>query len=110
MSGTPIIDADEFVTAVTPLLAEQNLGALVEFAGAPLVHPNARLTVRRTFEAIAAVGAQRCVLTTDVFSKWVPPEPEMLRMFAEQLHFLGCSAADIATMVVENPRRALGGL
>ncbi len=98
----------DYVDRLDQLVELADLGALIEFAGAPLVHPNAHLTVRRTFEAIAAVGPQRCVLTTDVFSKWVPPEPEMLRMFAEQLHFLGCSAADIATMVVDNPRRALG--
>jgi hypothetical protein len=97
----------DYVEDLAQLTELADLGALIEFAGAPLVHPNAHLTVRRTFEAIAAVGPQRCVLTTDVFSKWVPPEPEMLRMFAEQLHFLGCSAADIATMVVTNPRQAL---
>jgi hypothetical protein len=83
------------------------LGALVEFAGGPLVHPDAHLTVRQTFDAIEAVGPQHAVLTTDVFSKWVPPEPEMLRMFAEQLHFLGCSPADLRTMLVTNPRRLL---
>lgn len=98
----------DYVDSPSPLVELADLGALIEFAGAPLVHPNAHLTVRRTFEAIAAVGPRRCVLTTDVFSKWVPPQPEMLRMFAEQLHFLGCSAGDIATMVADNPRRALG--
>jgi hypothetical protein len=83
------------------------LGALVEFAAAPLVHPDAHLTVRQTFEAIQAVGPQHTVLTTDVFSKWVPPEPEMLRIFVEQLHFLGCSAEDLRDMLVTNPRRLL---
>jgi len=38
MSGQPIIDADEFVTAVTPLLAEQNLGALVELLRSKWTH------------------------------------------------------------------------
>lgn len=84
------------------------LGALVEFPGAPLVHPEAHLTVRQTYEAIRAVGPENVVLTTDVFSKWVPPEPEMLRMYAEQLVFLGCTAAELRTMLVENPRRFLG--
>jgi hypothetical protein len=98
----------DYADSPAQLVELADLGALIEFAGAPLVHPDARLTVRRTFEAIEAVGPRRCVLTTDVFSKWVPPQPEMLRMFAEQLHYLGCSAEDIATMVADNPRRALG--
>lgn len=83
------------------------LGALVEFAAAPLVHPDAHLTVRQTFDAIEAVGPQHAVLTTDVFSKWVPPEPEMLRIFTEQLHFLGCSADELRAMLVTNTRRFL---
>ncbi|HVQ95812.1 MAG TPA: DUF6282 family protein [Mycobacteriales bacterium] len=98
----------DYVDTLDQLVELADLGALIEFPGAPLVHPDARLTVRRTFDAISAVGPHRCVLTTDVFSRWVPPQPEMLRMFAEQLHFLGCAADDIATMVVDNPRRALG--
>lgn len=97
-----------YVDDPTQLTELADLGALIEFAGAPLVHPDAHLTVRQTYQAIEAVGPARSVLTTDVFSRWVPPQPEMLRMFAEQLHFLGCSATDIATMVVRNPRRALG--
>ena len=97
-----------YVESPAQLAELADLGALLEFAGAPLVHPEAQLTLRQTYEAIEVVGAHRSVLTTDVFSRWVPPQPEMLRMFAEQLHFLGCSTADIATMVVDNPRRALG--
>lgn len=85
-----------------------DMGALVEFPGAPLVHPQGHLTVRDTFAAIEVLGPRHAVLTTDVFSKWVPPQPEMLRMFAEQLHFLGCSADDLHMMLFANPRRFLG--
>jgi hypothetical protein len=48
------------------------------------------------------------VLTTGIFSRWVPPEPECLRMFTEQLNYLGIAAADIRQMLVTNPRRFLG--
>ena len=41
------------------------------------------------------VGPERAVLTTDVFSRWVPPEPECLRMFVEQLAYLGWTAEQI---------------
>jgi hypothetical protein len=48
------------------------------------------------------------VLTTDIFSRWVPPEPECFRMFTEQLSYLGIPPDDIRRMLVSNPRRFLG--
>ncbi|MCO8276722.1 DUF6282 family protein [Actinoplanes sp. TRM 88003] len=84
------------------------MGAYLEFCNAPLVHPDAHLTVRDVHEALTAVGAEHAVLTTDVFSRWVPPEPECLRMFVEQLAYLGWSDDQIATMVSTNPRTFLG--
>lgn len=83
------------------------LGAYVEFAAAPLVHPDAHLSVRDVHEALTAIGPERAVLTTDVFSRWVPPEPECLRMFVEQLAYLGWTAAQLRTMVATNPREFL---
>ncbi|MGN9910265.1 DUF6282 family protein [Phytohabitans sp. LJ34] len=84
-----------------------DMGAYVEFCNAPLVHPDGHLTVRDVHEALTAVGPERAILTTDVFSRWVPPEPECLRMFVEQLAYLGWTAEQIATMVVANPRAFL---
>jgi hypothetical protein len=55
-----------------------------------------------------AIGPAQAVLTTDVFSRWVPPEPECFRMFAEQLSYLGIPPHDIRQMLVANPRRFLG--
>ncbi|MCM4076406.1 DUF6282 family protein [Paractinoplanes hotanensis] len=83
-------------------------GAYLEFCNAPLVHPDAHLTVRDVHEALTAVGPERAILTTDVFSRWVPPEPECLRMFVEQLAYLGWADDQIATMVSTNPRTFLG--
>jgi len=85
-----------------------DMGAYLEFCNAPLVHPDGHLTVRDVHEALAGVGPERAILTTDVFSRWVPPEPECLRMFVEQLAYLGWSAEQIATMVATNPRAFLG--
>ncbi|MGI5149758.1 DUF6282 family protein [Plantactinospora sp. CA-294935] len=85
-----------------------DLGAYLEFCNAPLVHPDGHLTVRDVHEALCAVGPERAILTTDVFSRWVPPEPECLRMFVEQLAYLGWTAEQIATMVATNPRAFLG--
>jgi hypothetical protein len=85
-----------------------DMGAYLEFCNAPLVHPDGHLTVRDVHEALSAVGPERAILTTDVFSRWVPPEPECLRMFVEQLAYLGWTAEQIAAMVVTNPRAFLG--
>ena len=84
------------------------MGAFLEFANAPLVHPDGHLTVRDVHEALSAVGAEHAILSTDVFSRWVPPEPECLRMFVEQLAYLGWTAEQIAMMVSTNPRTFLG--
>ncbi|BCB89440.1 DUF6282 family protein [Phytohabitans suffuscus] len=85
-----------------------DMGAYLELCNAPLVHPDGHLTIRDVHEALSAVGPERVILTTDVFSRWVPPEPECLRMFVEQLAYLGWTAEQIATMVATNPRAFLG--
>lgn len=84
-------------------------GAYVEFCNAPLVHPDGHLSIRDVHEALSALGPERAILTTDVFSRWVPPEPECLRMFVEQLAYLGWTSEQITTMVSTNPRAFLGG-
>ncbi|WP_432839720.1 DUF6282 family protein [Dactylosporangium sp. CA-092794] len=83
-------------------------GAYLEFANAPLVHPDGHMTVRDVHAALRAVGPQRAILSTDVFSRWVPPEPECLRMFLEQLAYLGWTPEELSTMVSANPRAFLG--
>lgn len=85
-----------------------DMGAFLEFCNAPLVHPDAHLTVRDVHESLSRLGPDRAILTTDVFSRWVPPEPECLRMFLEQLAHLGWTGGQIATMVTANPLAFLG--
>jgi hypothetical protein len=85
-----------------------DLGAFVEFCNAPLLHPDGHLTIRAVHAGLEAIGPAQAVLTTDIFSRWVPPEPECFRMFAEQLSYLGIPPADIRRMLVANPRRFLG--
>jgi hypothetical protein len=92
----------------TDLREFTDMGAFVEFAAAPLLHPDGHLTIRDVHAALSEIGPGRVILSTDVFSRWVPPEPECLRMFLEQLAYLGWSAEDIATMVSTNPREFLG--
>lgn len=85
-----------------------DLGAFVEFAGAPLLHPDSRLSIRDVHGAMSALGPDRILLSTDAFSRWAPPEPECLRMFTEQLAYLRWQPAQLRQMTVDNPRAFLG--
>jgi Family of unknown function (DUF6282) len=90
------------------LVVFAQLGAYVEFCCGPLLHPDGRESIRDVHEAIGTVGADHVVLTTDAFSRWAPPQPECLRMFAEQLAYLGWSPAELHQMLALNPRAFLG--
>lgn len=83
-------------------------GVLVELAAAPLMHPDGHLHVRDVANAVHTLGAERLVLSSDVFSRWAPPEPECLRIVAEQLNHLGVPAPHLHRMLAGNPRRFLG--
>jgi len=85
-----------------------HLGAFVEFCYAPIIHPDSHLSVRDVHEAMSALGPDQIVLSTDAFSRWAPPEPECLRMFVEQLAYLGWQPAQLRQMTAANPRAFLG--
>jgi hypothetical protein len=108
--GQPVLVTHPLHYASDPaeLRVFAELGAYVEFCNGPLLHPDAHLTIRDIHAAIAAVGTERVVLSTDAFSRWAPPQPECLRMFAEQLAYLGWSPADLHQMLAVNPRNFLG--
>jgi hypothetical protein len=97
-----------YVSDPAELRAFTQLGAYIEFCNAPLFHPDGHLTIRQIQAAIEVVGADHAVLSTDAFSRFAPPEPECLRMFAEQLAYLGWSPADLHRMLAVNPRDFLG--
>jgi len=90
------------------LIVFAELGAYVEFCSGPLLHPDAHESIRGVHEAIGVVGADHVVLTTDAFSRWAPPQPECLRIFAEQLAYLGWSPGELHRMLAVNPRDFLG--
>jgi Family of unknown function (DUF6282) len=84
------------------------LGAYLEFCNGPLLHPDSHLTVKDIHVALETLGTDRAVLSTDAFSRWAPPQPECLRMFAEQLAYLGWRPAELHQMLAVNPRAFLG--
>jgi hypothetical protein len=85
-----------------------DLGAFVEFCNGPLIHPDSHLSIRDVHQAMSALGPDRVLLSTDAFSRWAPAEPECLRIFTEQLAFLGWSPAQLRQMTADNPRAFLG--
>jgi hypothetical protein len=83
-------------------------GALIEFCA---LHSFSLLSVVPTDETarlVQELGAEHCVLTTDSFNDWAPPEPEMLRMGVGRLLSCGLTADQLRLMVYDNPRWALG--
>lgn len=97
-----------YVSDPAELRVFAELGAYVEFCNGSLLHPDGHLTIRDVHAAISAVGPEHAVLSTDAFSRWAPPQPECLRMFAEQLAYLGWSPAELHRMLAVNPRDFLG--
>lgn len=84
------------------------LGAYIEFCNGPVMHPDSKHTIRDVHDMLSAVGPDRSLLSTDAFSRWAPPEPECLRIFVEQLAYLGWQPDQLRRMTVDNPRAFLG--
>jgi len=97
-----------YVDSPAELRRFTDAGALVELAAAPLLHPDGHLHVRDLARTVEELGPDQLVLSSDVFSRWVPPEPECLRMIAEQLAYLGVDRPALHRMLAANPRRFLG--
>ncbi len=100
---------DSNSTAATreEILEMASLGATIEICALGMLPPFHRLHPRTAIEIIGQVTPQRAVLTTDYFFDWAPSAPETLRMIVGILLSLGLPAADIATMLHDNPRRLL---
>lgn len=97
-----------YAESVAELAELADLGAFIEFSAAPLLHPDAELSVRAVRAAIAELGSGQVVLTSDAFSRWAPAAPEALRILLEQLAYLGCTAEELAEMTARNPARVIG--
>jgi hypothetical protein len=96
--STSIEDAREYA----------RLGAILEFTFAGTVAAHKPLVIRQVADLVRELGPQHCMLTTDVFFEYLPPQPEALRMFAHQMCFVGIPEEDVRTMIVSNPTRLLG--
>ncbi|TFB72116.1 hypothetical protein E3O06_10930 [Cryobacterium glaciale] len=83
-------------------------GAMVEITAVLTMMPRPPISVADVYDTICRLGADRVVLSSDVFFKWLPPHAQMLAMFIGQLRSLGSGEAEFTSMLVDNPARLLG--
>jgi hypothetical protein len=85
-----------------------DMGALIEHCFTPCTHLRQRLDPRRIVEAIDYVGADRCVMSSDMGQPVNPIPREGFRMFVKTMLHLGVSQGDVDLMIRENPAKLLG--
>lgn len=93
---------------VEEAVAVADAGACVEITAVGIYPEIARTTPAGLAEIVDAVGAHRCVLTSDYFFSWSPPSTRMLLDLAEGLIASGVDRDGVRAMLVDNPRRLLG--
>ncbi len=102
----PILD---FIGATPAQLIEvADLGYIVEFTWISAFPMWQGLDPKDVVASIRAVGAERCILTTDAQGDYNPTAPEMYRMFIATMLQLGVEKEDIEIMVKRNPARLAG--
>ena len=84
------------------------MGAIIEHSFTPCTHLRQRLDPRRIVEAIQFVGAERCILSSDMGQPVNPIPREGFRIFVKTMLHLGIPQRDIDVMIRENPSRLLG--
>jgi hypothetical protein len=85
-----------------------DMGATIEHCFTPCTHLRQRLDPRRIVEAIDYVGADRCIMSSDMGQPVNPLPREGFRMFVKTMLHLGVSQGDIDMMIRENPAKFLG--
>lgn len=85
-------------------LAER--GAIIEKCYLPVVHGD--ITVREVVESVAAIGAERCVLSTDHGQADNESPPGAYAVFVDRLRDAGMDDRAIRALTRETPRRLLG--
>jgi len=84
------------------------MGATIEHSFTPCTHLRQRLDPSRIVEAIDYVGAENCVMSSDMGQPVNPIPREGFRMFVKTMLHLGISRGDVDTMIRDNPAKLLG--
>lgn len=84
-----------------------DMGAIIEHSLTPCMHLRQRLDPRKIVEAIKVVGADRCILSSDMGQPVNPLPAEGYRMFIETMMHLGIPKDEIDIMTKKNPAKLL---
>jgi len=84
------------------------LGAMVEFTYCTVSPMWACASMADITQAIKALGAEKCVLTSDAGQPENPMPPQALCIFAQSLFEAGIPEDDIGVMIRTNPAKLLG--
>jgi hypothetical protein len=83
-----------------------DMGAFIEHIA--LNYFNKDVTIEAFVADIKAVGAQRCIISTDLGQNLNPVPPEGLKEFVNQLMAKGITKAEMDLMIRKNPAMLLG--
>ena len=89
--------------SIARFVREQNIGLVGIGAMTRMIAKAYRIA-----DAIRAVGAEHCIMSTDFGQISNPPPVEGMRMYIETMLQCGISEDEIITMVRKNPAQALG--
>lgn len=100
----PSIDVDTYVKM-------SKLGAYIELcstnSGAVSIALGDGHTLHQAIDVIEAVGAEKCVISSDAGQPFNPGPHDSMQQYALSLHEFGVSEEKLKIMMVENPRKLL---
>jgi hypothetical protein len=79
------------------------MGAFIEHCFVATMPMHQQLPAAKIAESIKAVGAERCVISSDAVFIWNPTPPKMMRMFIATLAEYGVTPEEIDWMARRNP-------
>jgi hypothetical protein len=83
-------------------------GAFLEFVYNGLTGSAKEFAIGDYVRAIRAIGPEHCILASDLGQPGNPLHPDGLEAFLRELRGAGVTPAELQTMAVRNPARALG--
>ncbi len=85
-----------------------DMGGVLEYCYGACMPHESRLDPRRIVEGIKRVGAEHCVMATDLGQPYNPNPIDGMRQFIKVVKALGVSDREIDVMARKNPMRLLG--
>ncbi|MFC1917137.1 DUF6282 family protein [Chloroflexota bacterium] len=83
-------------------------GAFLEYTFSITLPMHSRLDPMKIVEAVKLIGAEHCIMSTDLGQEWNMPPAEGMRMGIATMLKCGLSRQEIEIMIKENPAKLLG--